>query len=56
MVDPPKEEILGDGPSLMITAHAMADDANDALAIKVTGEAPNSLRFVAVVRTAEVKY
>ena len=56
MVAPPAEQRLGSTPALNVTAQALADDTSDALAIQVTGEASRSLRFVAVVRTAEVGF
>jgi hypothetical protein len=35
---------------------AQADDSNDALVIRVTGQASTNIRWVATVRTTEVKH
>jgi hypothetical protein len=45
--------VLGEDDMLW-DATVVADNANDALAIKVTGVASTLVRWVAVVRTAEV--
>jgi hypothetical protein len=37
-------------------ATVVADDANDALEVKVTGAASTNIRWVASVRTVEVTY